>query len=275
MYIKSLLDEITPNLVVYLEKVLPALYANDWWKEFVFNTLTFQQQQRVKEKGIATLSSLDLAALLRVLEKNFHKIKTKMNLPQESFSYVKEMQSVRNRWMHSPSDGYSDKDIYRDLDTLERFAEVINADEKLLKEIQLTMQAALKKIVTDPPIDPLSEEKTAPALEKSTIPPKISKNDFSKINRIKLWAKRPHQANHKIIMAFLALEKTGDVFLRNFKSYCSNKNSKYQVEKFDGHYASMKTDAGNSHGKVFYDDINGIVAIYPRVREEIQKHFKI
>lgn len=274
MNIKSLLDEITPNLVVYLEKVLPALHTNDWWKELVFNTLTFQQQQRVKEKGIASLSSLDLAALLRVLEKNFHKIRTKMNLPQESFSYVKDMQSVRNRWMHLPSDGYSDKDIYRDLDTLERFAEVINADEQLLKAIQLTMQSALKKIVTDPPIDPLSEETESPIV-RPTETPKTSGNDFIKINRIKLWAKRPYQANHKIIMAFLELEKTGDVFLRNFKSYCSNKNSKYQVEKFDGHYASMKTDAGNSHGKVFYDDENGIVAIYPRVREEIEKYFII
>ena len=35
----------------------------------------------------------------------------------------------------------------------------------------------------------------------------------------------------------------------------------------------MKTDDGNSHGKVFYVD-NGIVKIYPVVIEEIQKNFK-
>jgi hypothetical protein len=35
----------------------------------------------------------------------------------------------------------------------------------------------------------------------------------------------------------------------------------------------MKTDSGNSHGKVFYDQ-NGIVSIWPQVREEIKKHFR-
>jgi hypothetical protein len=34
----------------------------------------------------------------------------------------------------------------------------------------------------------------------------------------------------------------------------------------------MKTDAGNAHGNVF-DDENGIVSIWSRVREEIIEHF--
>jgi hypothetical protein len=96
----------------------------------------------------------------------------------------------------------------------------------------------------------------------------------TKINRIKLWANRPYQDNHKIIMAYLHLEKNGAVQLSDLKNLCSNKsNNHYFVEKFDGHYASMKTDKGNSHGKVFYDQ-NGIVYIWPIVREEIKIHFK-
>jgi len=96
---------------------------------------------------------------------------------------------------------------------------------------------------------------------------------FRKINRIKLWADRSHQNNHKIIMAFLELEKNGTVYLNDLKSSCSNKDSKYYVKKFDEHYASMKTDSGNSHGNVFFEK-NGIVNIWPRVREEIREHFK-
>ena len=96
----------------------------------------------------------------------------------------------------------------------------------------------------------------------------------TKINRIKLWAHRPHQYNHKIIMAYLHLDKNGTVRLNDLKTFCSNKsNSHYFVEKFDGHYASMKTNKGNSHGKVFYDK-NGIVYIWPIVREEIKAYFK-
>jgi hypothetical protein len=102
---------------------------------------------------------------------------------------------------------------------------------------------------------------------------KKSAEEFAKINKIELWSKRPLQDNHKIVMAFLELEKNGYVHLDDLKSTCSNKNSKYYVEKFDGHYASMKTDSGNSHGNVFHDE-NGIVFIWPRVREEIKKHFE-
>ena len=98
---------------------------------------------------------------------------------------------------------------------------------------------------------------------------------FEKISRIKLWANRSHQDNHKIISAFLHLEKRGEVLLSDFKKICTNKSEfpHFYVPKFDGHYPSMKTDGGNSHGKVFYDQ-NGIVSIWPRVREEIKIYFK-
>ncbi len=99
--------------------------------------------------------------------------------------------------------------------------------------------------------------------------------EFEKISRIKLWASRPHQDNHKMISAFLYIENNGEVSLSDFKKLCTNKAEfpQFFVPTFDGHYPSMKTDRGNSHGKVFYDQ-NGIVSIWPQVREEIKKHFK-
>ena len=77
--LNSLLQKATSSLAVYLEKVLPSL-VNDWWKEAVVNILSFQQQRRVKERRIISLISLDLAALLRVLDKNWYQISTKLNL---------------------------------------------------------------------------------------------------------------------------------------------------------------------------------------------------
>ena len=78
-YLSSLLQKATISLAAYLEKVLPSLF-NDWWNEAVVNILSFQQQRRVKERGINSLISLDLAALLRVLDKNWYQISTKLNL---------------------------------------------------------------------------------------------------------------------------------------------------------------------------------------------------
>lgn len=113
----------------------------------------------------------------------------------------------------------------------------------------------------------------SPPQHRSTVR-KNSTEQHTKISRIKLWANRPHQDNHKIIEAYLFLEKKGDVKLSDLKNLCTNKAKiQYFVDKFDGHYASMKTDKGNSHGKVFYDQ-NGFVYIWPLVREEIKIHFK-
>ena len=67
--IAHLLGETSKCLALFLEKVLPSLF-NDWWNEAVINTLTFQQRRWVKERGINSLTSLDLAALLRVFDQN-------------------------------------------------------------------------------------------------------------------------------------------------------------------------------------------------------------
>jgi hypothetical protein len=97
--------------------------------------------------------------------------------------------------------------------------------------------------------------------------------DFAKLNRIKDWAQKPHQINHKIIKAFLVLEKSGMVQRADLKAFCSKESgSRCYVKYFDNNYASMKTDSGNSHGKIFYEK-EGYVHMYPEVRKEVERHF--
>lgn len=59
----SLLNKVSNSLAIYLGKHLPSVFE-DWWNEAVFNILSFQQRRRVKERGINSLTSLDLTALL-------------------------------------------------------------------------------------------------------------------------------------------------------------------------------------------------------------------
>jgi hypothetical protein len=94
-------------------------------------------------------------------------------------------------------------------------------------------------------------------------------NEFRKLRKIKTWASRPHQINHQIIRAFLLLEQDGEVELSRLKQYCTQE---LHMADFQGNYASMKTDGGNAHGKVFLDD-GTTVLIWPRAREEIDLHF--
>ena len=71
----SLLNDAAKQLVLFLEKVLPSLFE-DWWKQAVVNNLSFQQRRRMEQHNVRSLASLDLAALLRVLDQNWYQIST-------------------------------------------------------------------------------------------------------------------------------------------------------------------------------------------------------
>jgi len=130
-----LLHKITKSLAKYLDKILPALF-NNWWKDAVYEKVTFKQKELIELNNIDSLYSLDLAALLRVLDNNWFQISNKYNLTYEFRHYVKEMQIIRNKWAHIGSNDIHKEDIYRYLDTIYRFANFINADEQLINEIQ-------------------------------------------------------------------------------------------------------------------------------------------
>lgn len=91
--------------------------------------------------------------------------------------------------------------------------------------------------------------------EQKTIPPLSSNEDYGKANRkIPGWARKPQQNNHRIIKAFFQLlEESGSVTVEELSERCSNPDEYPEtlVTDFKGNFAQMKTDASNSHGKVF------------------------
>jgi ATP-dependent helicase HepA len=131
------LSSVAGQLAIFLEKVLPTLF-DDWWNKAVVNVMSFQQKKRLEQRAVTTLSGLDLAGLLRVLDQNWYQISSSLDLTSEARHFVKEMQTVRNRWAHADSEGFSVDDIYRDIDTMQRFAVVIGSDEKFIKDLQET-----------------------------------------------------------------------------------------------------------------------------------------
>lgn len=80
-------------------------------------------------------------------------------------------------------------------------------------------------------------------------------NNFAKANhKIPIWAHKPQQNNHRIIKAYFEIEEEkGFVTVEELTERCSNPTDYPDTlsSDFRGNFAQMKTDASNSHGKVF------------------------
>lgn len=135
-------DILPRSVLILLAESLPQL-SNYWWKELVLDKLTYQQQGFVKSSHLASLDQLDLAALLRILDQNWFEISRLLDLPSATRNWIKETQSIRNRWAHAPASGLDDHDIFRDLDTIERLAQVLGASDSELASLRKDKTALL------------------------------------------------------------------------------------------------------------------------------------
>src|SRR5450759_1907811 len=122
----SLLKLATGELSNFLSAKLPTL-SDDWWHKHVVSRLSFQQQRVVQERGQTTLQQLDFAALLRLFDQNWYELSNALTLPREGRTWVKELQTVRNKWAHLSAETMPPSEVYRDADTLGRLLILIGA----------------------------------------------------------------------------------------------------------------------------------------------------
>ncbi len=163
----DLLSSFTDELRKRLNSWLPQLSA-DWWERYVLGVLTYQQQERVKQSRIVDLSGLDLAALLRVLDQNWFDLSARFNWPKEGRNWLKEAQTIRNRWAHAPSGDADPHDTYRDADTIDRLAKMFVIRYAAQTQITLYKQQQLAQIAPQPTPIPPQPSVVAPIVE---IPP--------------------------------------------------------------------------------------------------------
>ena len=166
--IKELLDEAAEATSRFLGSKLPSLTAEDWWERRVIQFLSEAQRDAVERRGITQLSQLDLAALLNTLDSNWRSLDDDCQFPPGSLNFVKEMRTVRNRWSHmSVAPEYVADDIYRDLDTLERFLSVIEANSSLLEKVRGERLAVAQKILKAHTLNSVQTESAARYVEQS------------------------------------------------------------------------------------------------------------
>lgn len=101
-------------------------------------------------------------------------------------------------------------------------------------------------------------------------------SSFKKLHKVKDWGKKPYQKNYKIIQAYRIIKKTkGKVSFSDLESECTSNESRFfvgTVSIFRNNFSSMKTDAGNSHGKVFNCHGDEVV-MFDTVKSIVEAHF--
>jgi len=143
----ALIKLATTALEGFLSAHLPKL-TSDWWQKHVIDRLSFQQQRHVQERGCTSLRDLDFAALLRVLDQNWFELSSALSLPKEARNWVKELQTVRNKWAHQSAQDVPPSEMYRDADTLERVLTILGTTREVLSLVEATKTAALTHLAS-------------------------------------------------------------------------------------------------------------------------------
>ena len=155
---------ISKEFCAFLSEQLPKLSSN-WWDKYVVSSLSYKQQEQIKQSQTKHLAGLDLAALLRVLDQNWFELSNHLSWPKEGRHWLKEAQTIRNRWAHATNEKMTPRDSYRDADTLDRLVKMLGVSEASqsqlsdYKQQQLAMFApsSVKEVL--PP--PIADEKKA------------------------------------------------------------------------------------------------------------------
>jgi hypothetical protein len=143
--LQSQLRGTATELGRFLNAQLPSIGGESWWSSHVVNQLTYGQQGQIRTRGIKSLDGLDLAALLRVFDRNWAELSHTAKLPNEVRTHAKEVSDLRHSMAHHASGGTDIPiaDAYRHLDTIERFLTAIGANKSAIDAVRESKQATL------------------------------------------------------------------------------------------------------------------------------------
>ena len=107
-YIISKMNEymfqLSEKMGDWLSNTLPRI-TNNWWDDLVMNHLSVLQRETVIANNIHDIKGLDLAAILRIFDRNWFVITGYIFINNRERRYIRKMQEVRNSWAHiTPND---------------------------------------------------------------------------------------------------------------------------------------------------------------------------
>lgn len=102
---------LNQQMIKWLSSKLPKI-TDDWWQEMVLDNLSYLQRLHVNQHNITTLNGLDLAAILRIIDRNWFVITSQFFINNKEREKIKDMITIRNSWAHiTSSDISKDKTV--------------------------------------------------------------------------------------------------------------------------------------------------------------------
>lgn len=138
-YIISKMDEymfrLNAKIDGWLSKKLPQI-TDDWWQELVLNNLSQMQKDTVISRGITNISGLDLAALLRIVDRNWFIITSLFFINNKERANIKNMMEVRNTWAHIAPTDISKKRVIEDVETIMALMRVFDSSVSETRDME-------------------------------------------------------------------------------------------------------------------------------------------
>lgn len=164
-YIISKLNEfmfqLTSRMGEWIANKLPRL-TDRWWEDLVLNNLSTMQRSQIENAGITTIDGLDLAAILRIYDRNWFVITSSYFINNKERQHIRDMKEVRNTWAHISAQEISKEKVIRDVNTIidlmcafgasfsdvrdmEGFIFDIEEDKEIQREVLKTLDAPVIK----------------------------------------------------------------------------------------------------------------------------------
>lgn len=132
----TFMHQLGEKISEWLGSRLPKLTDN-WWNDLVYNNLSPLQRDQVDLKHISELKGLDLAALLRVFDRNWFVITSSWFINNKERQKIKDMMGIRNSWAHITSEEISKEKVIHDVEIIIELMQSLDAKMSETKDMEV------------------------------------------------------------------------------------------------------------------------------------------
>lgn len=139
VYVISRMNEymfrLNQQIGAWLTSRLPRI-TDDWWQDLVINNLSQLQRESVTRNSIQDISGLDLAALLRILDRNWFVITSSFFINSKERANIRRMQEIRNTWAHITQKDITCQRVIDDVNVIIDLMHAFDADMKATRDME-------------------------------------------------------------------------------------------------------------------------------------------